>query len=279
MGEIADDYEDERRSVTRLTKTLTAVAVAAAVVAVLVLAPTATGQDDAYGDVSDDAYYHTPLQELATSGVLEGTDCEPAFFCPHDSTDRATMAVWIIRALNATPADDAPLEFRYTGELSETRPGTHRFGDVNSEHWAAPYIYELARMGITVGCSAEPTLFCPDDTMTRAQMASFLRRAFDPPEAQPAGFLDVTTSSVHHDSINRLFATGITVGCSQEPLLFCPHDATTRAHAATFLHRALAWTERNDPEDVNDDPDVDDPDVDDPDVDDPDVDVTRRNRR
>ena len=34
-----------------------------------------------------------------------------------------------------------------------------------------------AVMGITVGCAVEPARYCPDDPVTRAQMATFLARA------------------------------------------------------------------------------------------------------
>ena len=39
-----------------------------------------------------------------------------------------------------------------------------------------PYIEAIAAAGITTGCTA--THYCPSDTVTRAQMASFLARAF-----------------------------------------------------------------------------------------------------
>ena len=51
---------------------------------------------------------------------------------------------------------------------------TNRFAD-DDGHWAESAIDALAAAGITSGCSAER--FCPDELVTRAQMASFLRRA------------------------------------------------------------------------------------------------------
>ena len=56
-------------------------------------------------------------------------------------------------------------------------PASGQFADtVDSVHEAD--IITLARTGITRGCSADGTLFCPDEVITRAQMASFLARAF-----------------------------------------------------------------------------------------------------
>lgn len=56
------------------------------------------------------------------------------------------------------------------------------------------------------------------------------------------GFIDVPTSSLHHDDVNRLATAGVTVGCgvdaSSNPL-FCPNFAVTREQMATFLVRGL----------------------------------------
>ena len=78
----------------------------------------------------------------------------------------------------------------------------------------------------------------PDDTISRAQMASFLVRAFRLQRASSANFAD-TRGNVHEENIDALFAAGITVGCKQRPARFCPNRSTTRAHMATFLNRGL----------------------------------------
>ena len=233
---------------------LAAVTVLVTTVAALTGISAVSARHDAYGDVPEDAYYHIPVMGLAASGVFDGTDCAEGLFCPHESVDRATAAVWIIRSLDAVPADSDPVEFRYTGRLAGTHPGSHTFIDVDPERWAASYIYALARWGVTVGCGRDPARFCPDDAVSRGQMASFLKRALDLPEADPAGFEDVNEDNAHIDSIDRLFATGITVGCSSEPLRFCPDDAVSRGQMATFLHRGLEWHEQNTSQEDSADP-------------------------
>lgn len=90
--------------------------------------------------------------------------------------------------------------------------------------------------GITVGCNPpEATMFCPQETVTRAQMAAFLVRARDLPPADVDAFND-DDGSIFEDVINRLAATGITRGCAEN--LFCPDRAVTRGEMAAFLHRA-----------------------------------------
>ena len=205
-----------------------------AAAAMTLAAPSAAAQDGFYSDMLEDSYYHAPVRALAASGVFDGTDCPGGMFCPSGPIDRATAAVWITRALGEAPADDDPLEFRYRGELAETRPGPQTFTDVDHGLWTAPYIYKLARLGITAGCHREEARFCPDNTVPRGEMASFLRRAFNLPEADPAGFEDLHEGNVHIESIDRLFAAGITAGCSSERFEFCPHMQVTRSQMAAF---------------------------------------------
>ena len=50
------------------------------------------------------------------------------------------------------------------------------FGDIEGNLHAAN-IDALAAAGVTAGCSTDPLLYCPDDPVTRAQMAAFLHRA------------------------------------------------------------------------------------------------------
>lgn len=44
---------------------------------------------------------------------------------------------------------------------------------------------------VTRGCAVEPLRFCPDDSVTRGQMAAFLARAFELAAGPPSGFVDV----------------------------------------------------------------------------------------
>lgn len=55
------------------------------------------------------------------------------------------------------------------------------FVDVPTGNPFAPWIEELAQRGITGGCSASPPRFCPDDPVSRGQMAVFLVITFGLP--------------------------------------------------------------------------------------------------
>ena len=92
----------------------------------------------------------------------------------------------------------------------------------------------LKASGITKGCTA--TKFCPNDPVTRAQMASFLARALGLPSTATDYFTD-DQGNTHEVDINRLRKAGITAGCTATK--FCPNDPVTRGQMAAFLHRAL----------------------------------------
>jgi hypothetical protein len=99
-------------------------------------------------------------------------------------------------------------------------------------------IEALAAADITKGCNPpENTLFCPEEAVTRGQMAAFLRRALDLP-AGDEGFSDTGGHTFEAD-IASLAAAGITKGCNPpENSMFCPDQPVTRAQMATFLVRA-----------------------------------------
>ncbi len=56
-------------------------------------------------------------------------------------------------------------------------PGSPSFNDVPISHPFFQYIEALKASGITGGCQASPPLYCPDNPVTRGQMAVFLAKA------------------------------------------------------------------------------------------------------
>jgi hypothetical protein len=97
----------------------------------------------------------------------------------------------------------------------------------------------LAEQGITEGCNPPTnTLFCPDDNVTRGEMAIFLARAFSLPSPGDDYFVD-DTGKVYEGAANRLFEAGLTVGCDTSPRRYCGDDPIQRDEMAAFLARAL----------------------------------------
>ena len=101
-----------------------------------------------------------------------------------------------------------------------------------------PFVERLAELGVTKGCAVEPARFCPEQPVTRAQMATFLTRAFFLERADTAGFVD-TAGNTHEENIDALAAVRITLGCDVDPPRFCPEALVTRGQMAAFVARAL----------------------------------------
>ena len=114
--------------------------------------------------------------------------------------------------------------------------GANSFSDDDGSVFEAE-IEALYASGVTSGCT--PTSFCPLDTVTRGQMAAFLKRAFElEVPATPASQFADTGGTQFEDEIEALYASEVTTGCG--PTSFCPLGTVTRAEMAAFLIRALA---------------------------------------
>ena len=101
------------------------------------------------------------IEDLAESGISAG--CGASAFCPGAVVTRAQMAAFLLKAR--------------LGSLYTPPPATGIFGDVPASDPFAPWIEELYREGITAGCGGGD--YCPASSVTRAQMAAFLVRAFN----------------------------------------------------------------------------------------------------
>lgn len=159
------------------------------------------------------------IEALVAAGVTNGCSVSPARYCPAEPVTREAMAAFLYRALDLQPTE-----------------ATDLFMDDDSSPFETE-IDALAVAGIASGCGAG--LFCPKSNVTRAEMASFLVRAFvgdgtfDP---VPDAFTD-DDGSVHEPDIDRLAAIGVTNGCADD--VYCPHEAVTRAEMASFMTRVM----------------------------------------
>jgi hypothetical protein len=118
-------------------------------------------------------------------------------------------------------------------KLCDSAGSTGSFSDIGSSPFK-PEIEWLVGEQIAAGCSA--TRYCPASSVTRAQMASFLKRALDLPAARRDYFWD-DNGSIHEDDINRLTASGVAGGCGGGE--YCPNASVNRGQMASFLARAL----------------------------------------
>ena len=170
----------------------------------------------------DDSTFVNDIEWLAAEGITKG--CNPphnTLFCPNQTVTRGQMAAFLSRALGYTDAPDAGFSDT-VGHTFET--------DIN----------KLAAAGVTKGCNP-PTndQFCPNDRVTRGQMAAFLVRAFDYTAIGEVEFTDIA-GNTFETNIQKLATAGVTRGCNPPTNdQFCPHASVTRGQMAAFLHRAM----------------------------------------
>lgn len=114
------------------------------------------------------------------------------------------------------------------------------FADVPDSHTFVRNIAWLANAGITKGCNPpNNTRFCPEQQVTRGQMAAFLERALNLPSGR-GRFADVPARHTFREAIAALADANITNGCNPPRNdRFCPDAPVTRAQMAAFLTRAL----------------------------------------
>ncbi len=176
--------------------------------------------------IDDNGNIHEPnIEAIAAAGITAG--CNPPDndrYCPDQEVTRAEMAVFLIRALDIE---------------DQLFPFEGRFPDVPEGAWYTPYVELLAALGITQGY--EDGTYRPDGSVTRAEMAVFLVRAFSETDPPPAlwVFEDVHPSQWYAASVEQIYDDGITNGCDIDPLRYCPDDRVLRDQMASFLARAL----------------------------------------
>jgi len=115
----------------------------------------ASGTD--YFDDDSGSAHEGNINALAASEITLG--CAARRFCPGAGVSREEMASFLVRALGL-PASGADFFDDDAGSIHE--------GNINA----------LAASGITNGCGG--STFCPGATVTRDQMAAFLRRGLAP---------------------------------------------------------------------------------------------------
>jgi hypothetical protein len=114
------------------------------------------------------------------------------------------------------------------------------FPDVPPTYLFYNEIGKLSARGITVGCGSG--FFCPNDPVTREQMAAFIMRAkgeFNPPTPMTQRFADVPPGNIFYKFIDRLAELQITLGCTPDHTMYCPHDPVLRDQMSAFILRGL----------------------------------------
>ena len=124
--------------------------------------PPEAGATTGFDDVPNDYWAGPWIKQLAAEGITTG--CGNNNYCPESPVSRAEMAVFLLRSKHGQ---------NYIPPLVGDGTG---FDDVAATHWAAAWIKQLVAEGIATGCMT--ATYCPEEPVTRAQMAVFLVKTF-----------------------------------------------------------------------------------------------------
>lgn len=140
-------------------------------------------------------------------------------------------------APNPAPAPNRSFTISVNGLTHTVLQGADFF-DVPPDNIFRTFIGKLSARGVTLGCGGGN--YCPDQPVTREQMAAFIIRAlgdFNPPAPFAQRFIDVPPENIFYGFIEQMAVRGITLGCGGGS--YCPEQPVTREQMAAFVIRAL----------------------------------------
>jgi hypothetical protein len=177
----------------------------------------------AFRDVSPDDVHGPSIACLVWWEVARGTS--DTTYGPAAAVSRAQMAAFIARLLDTS---GRPLPAAQRDHFTDDAGNVHE-ADIN----------RLAEAGLVGGRGGGR--YAPSDPVTRAQMASFLVRAYEyrtdvSLESLDDHFGDIR-GNAHEDNINKAAEAGFTSG--RAPGVYDPSANVTRAQMASFLARVL----------------------------------------
>jgi hypothetical protein len=197
------------------------------------------------------------IRWLGSVGVTVGSQSNNAgktTYRPQDPVNRGAMAQFLQKLAGFS---DAQIAAQYQGQ-------TTNFTDIAPLLKSNPARYYailwLADTGITAGCNAAGTEFCPANTVNRGAMAEFLRKfvglAATSASTSPFPDVNLTSKTLKYDgsakavqvaavsaarmgAINWMYSTGITLGSgtSGGKVTYRPQDPVNRGAMAEFMRR------------------------------------------
>lgn len=173
-----------------------------------------------------------------------------------DSTNGSVCAITItggtIAATGGVQADDIGNGCDTTGSSFTTGENGHAlitaetvvggsvtvvpFVDVQPDDWYIDVVKYALENGLMTGVSE--TEFAPDLATTRGMVASVLYRLEGGPEAEDAGFSDVSADAWYADAVNWAASVGVVAGYGDA---FGANDAITREQLAAILCNYAAY--------------------------------------
>jgi len=145
-----------------------------------------------FTDVLKSHTFYSFIERLLHSGITSG--CSPTTFCPDDYVFRLQMAIFIARAQAGSDAAIPVSGSAQGNPYNCVAGGTSLFTDIDPTNPFCRHVQYIFSTGVTNGCVMTPRMFCPNDNVTRGQMALFIGRAVAGSDAAvPLAYADPVT--------------------------------------------------------------------------------------
>ena len=210
-----------------------------------------------FTDVPPSQIFYKKIETIFHAGITTG--CSPTAYCPSQNVSRSQMAIFLAKAIAGSAA-----AIPVSGVVGSTpyncvAGGTSAFIDVLPTDSFCRHVHYLAVQNVTAGCG--PAMYCPNDLLSRLQMASFVAKAMVAPGGGPAVPLtygpdpvtgnsyscDTGSPNVHFTDVpatdpfckhaHFLWAKGVVTGCTATT--YCPDSDVARDEMAKFLGNAF----------------------------------------
>ena len=210
-----------------------------------------------FTDVPTSQIFYKKIETIFHAGITTG--CSTTQYCPSQNVPRSQMAIFLAKAI-AGSAGAIPV----SGVVGATpyncvAGGSSAFTDVLPTDTFCRHVHYLAVQNVTAGCGS--SMYCPNDLLSRLQMASFVAKAMVAPGGGPAvpltygpdpvtglsyscdtgspntHFTDVPATDQFCKHAHFLWARGVVTGCTATT--YCPDSDVARDEMAKFLGNAF----------------------------------------
>ena len=170
-----------------------------------------------FTDVSENAFYYDAVLWATEKGITNGKS--DTLFDPAGICTRAQTVTFLWRAAGSPEP------------VSKENP----FSDISENAYFYKAVLWAVEQGITKGTTA--TTFSPGNTVSRAQVVTFLYRSANSPSTGSGNnpFTDVPQNSYYNSAVTWASETGVTQG--RTSTTFNPSEDCNRGQIVTFLYR------------------------------------------
>lgn len=116
-----------------------------------------------FSDVAESNLFCPYIESLYTAGIVSGCQSSSLRFCPKGITQRQEMTKLVCNIMNVVKPGSCVL-----------KPCGSIFEDVSSQNPFCSSIESLYNLGVITGCGTTPLRYCPQNHVSREQMAKYI---------------------------------------------------------------------------------------------------------